>query len=323
MGRWIEGLGPAPCQQIPIGELVLVHYLNIARPETDSELEAWRTLLKAHCGAGMALAVKPETPVFGIHILRRQTAGEPRDIVPRTKTNELQSPEADARTARLDLRAKRPVVGFSVIGMSSAGEALTADRAVPFIRCGASALVGPWWPTAERCDEVFWSSFYNLLWRRVPLGEAVWRARLAVRNAWPNRADWLSYTLVGDPQARPYEPEPGEGYASLEALDATGVMNPGRPYKFRVSLRSRPPVWYADKLVRTGTPPAGLTAMFLGPHLEIAPQGPVAMCQAGRSMTEAVVNVTAHNEGIFPLIVQLLEGDEHVRTLQLTLRFDH
>jgi len=235
-------------------------------------------------------------------------------------------PEKDAEQARLHLRLKRPVVTLSmlsdkgVIADTSNDDWLLPDRVLPFLRAGASAVTGPWWPTSEAADRIFWPTFYDLLSRRLPLGEVVWRARLAVRDALPGRLDWLAYTLFGDPRARAYWPEPSEGYTVLECLNPDDPLRPGNTYTFRVSIRSRPPTWYKDRLVQTEPLPERMQALFLAPGLQNEFSPSVEMTPLGRTMLQATVDLTPPAPGDYPLLAQLLESEEHVKTLQLTLK---
>lgn len=69
---------------------------------------------------------------------------------------------------RIDLQLKRPVVSFGMVRRSGI-DANMADawpllsRALPFLRAGASAVVGPWWPTSAVLDRVFCPTMYDLL----------------------------------------------------------------------------------------------------------------------------------------------------------------
>jgi len=97
-------------------------------------------------------------------------------------------------------------------------------------------------------------------------------------------------------------------------------MLPGEPYQFRVTMRRRPPLGYDDRLVRTEESRSALQVMFLGSGLEITPAEPVVMRPAGRAMTAATATVSAPGPGSYHLMAQLFEGDEYVKSLQLTLR---
>ncbi len=329
LSRWIEGLGPPLYGEVPFGEIALAHYkvLEAGMEDQDEDLLAWRKVLQAPGVKGIQSVVKPETPFYGVHLLQH---AEPllarQEIVTRDATDSPASPEQDAAESRLHLRLKRPVITLSILGDNgimtgvNADEWLLPDRVLPFLRAGASAVVGPWWPTSEAADHIFWPTFYDLLERRVSLGESVWRARLTVQQALPERPDWLAYTLFGDPRARAYWPESSEGYTVLECLNPDDPLCPGKTYTFRVSLRTRPPVAYTDRLVKTETLPEKLRALFLAPNLQTTLAEPVEMTPLGRMMLQATLDLTPPAPGDYPLLVQLLEGDEHLKTLQMTLK---
>lgn len=329
LSHWIEGLGPPLYNEVPLGEIALAHY-NISEEsaaDQDEALSAWHKLLQAPDVRGILPVIKPETPFYGVHLLRwSESLTSRRDIVAREASTLPGSIERDTEQGRLHLRLKRPVVTLSILSGESAitnmnyDDWLLPDRVLPFLRAGASAVVGPWWPTSEAADRIFWPMFYDLLARRLPLGEVVWRARLAVRQALPDRLDWMAYTLFGDPRARAYWPETSEGYTVLECLNPDDPLRPGTTYTFRASLRSRPPVWYTDRLVQSETLPQDLRALFLAPGLQHEVTEPVPMTPVGRTMIQATIDLTLPEPGDYPLLAQLLEGDEHIKTLQLMLK---
>ena len=329
LSRWIEGLGPPLYSEVPLGEIALAHYkiLEAGMEDQDEGLRAWRQLLHAPGVYGILPVVKPETPFYGVHVLYHAGSWlSKRDIVARDSATAPASPEQEAAEARLHLRLKRPVVTLGMWDDKTMPSGTNAEawqlpeRVLPFLRAGASAVIGPWWPTAEAADRIFWPTFYDLLERRVPLGEGVWRARLAVQQALPERPDWLAYALFGDPRARAYWPEPSEGYTVLECLNPDDPLRPGKTYTFRVSLRNRPPIAYTDRLVQPEALPETLRALFLAPGLQTVLAEPVEMTSLGRTMLQATVDLTPPAPGDYPLVVQLLEGDEHVKTLQMTLK---
>ncbi len=230
LSRWVEGLGSSLhlYNEIPLGEIALAHYkiIEIGQEDKDEELMGWRRLLNADPAYGIRQVVKPETPIFGLHVLRYTNQITTQDITPRDGSAILHSPEEEMPQVRLDLWFKRPLVTLGIL-IQGNGDLTNAngddwplpERVRTFLRNGASAVVGPWWPTSEDADQVFWPTFYELLARRVPLGEAVWRARLSVHSLLPHRPDWLAYALFGDPRARPYWPQPSEGYTALECIN--------------------------------------------------------------------------------------------------------
>jgi hypothetical protein len=181
-------------------------------------------------------------------------------------------------------------------------------------------VIGSWWATSEEADYVFFSTFYEMLERRVPVGEAVWRARRMVQQRLPHTLDWLAYTLFGDPLARPYLPEISGGYTTLECLSHDEFLRPGHPYAFRATIRRRPPVWYQDRLIQTEELPQQMRALFLAPGIQSTPPQPVDMQPAGQTMLQATIELTPPAVGDYPLLVQLMEGDEHMKTLQMMLK---
>jgi O-acetyl-ADP-ribose deacetylase (regulator of RNase III) len=306
-----------------------------AAPGARLDLAGWGRLLGASA-AGIEPVARAGSPVYALHVLREAGRDASRAIARRGAAGDGAPEDAAVdravRRARLDLRLKQPVVTLAVLDRPDAAappdpdarDALLAERALRFLRAGASAVVGPWWATSDAADRVFWATFYDLLTaRRLPLGESVWRARLAVAHQLPERPDWLAYTLLGDPRARPYVPEDSEGYTTLECLglDADRPLRAGHTYHFRTAVSSRPPVWHQDRLVRVhdGGPPAGLSALFLAPGLQTEFPRPVPMRPVGRATVEATYALTPEEDGTFVLVVNVLQGAECLQMLQLPL----
>jgi hypothetical protein len=334
LSRWVDGLGSTLYGEFPFGDLALIWARDPVRAEVEQETEtrAWRQLLNAANAERISQVIKPKTSFYSLHLLRyADQISAQREIAIRGEGNpaSLPTPEEEAQQAtRLDLKLKRPVVTFSIMNRPATTPDLpsldvaVAERVLPFIRAGASAIVAPWWPTSEAADRIFWQTFYDLLERQVPLGKAVWRARLAVRDALPYRPDWLAYVLFGDPRAWAYWPEESQGYSALECLSPDDPLRPGQTYTFRASLRTRPPVLYKDRLVKPTALPEEAKAIFMAPGLQTAVPEPIPMLPTDREGTvcEATIQLTPPKPGKYPLLAQLFAGDEHLKTLKLTLQ---
>jgi hypothetical protein len=323
LGRWLE-LGPALYGEVPLGDLALAHYKVPAPDKKDDELTAWAKLLGAAGAGGIAEIVKQDRPCYRLHLLRYadEPGGARRELVARENKTEIASPAEDAKRARLDLRLNRPVISLSILDGSGTHKELMEDwplpdRILPFLRAGASAVIGPWWPTSEVADRTFWLNFYDLLEARLPLGEAVWRARRMVKRALPHSSDWLAYTMFGDPRARAYTPEPSEGYTTLERLYSDQPLYPGQACYFRASISSRPSLLYRDRLVQAEDLPKHPMALFLAPGLQNEIPEPVEMKLVGSSTVEAIYKLTPEKAGKFALIARIYDGDERLQSLQL------
>jgi O-acetyl-ADP-ribose deacetylase (regulator of RNase III) len=335
MSHWVAGLGPPLQSEVPVGDVALMYYGQSADETDDARrLHAWGRLLNASMASDIKQVAAPETPVYGLHLLR-QAGATAVGIAPRgagAATDEV-------RRARLDLRLKRPLVTLGVLDDRSSDETSPTDastvadgnwplveRALPYLRAGASAVAGTWWPTSAGADRVFWTTFYDLLIaRQLSLGESVWRSRLAVARALPERSDWLAYVLFGNPLARPYVPADSEGYTTLQCLDADSPLRVGKEYIFSASIRTRPPLWHQDRLVRvqkdedSEETPDTLSALFVAPGLQGAVPEPVPMRPVGRTIHEATCALTPKQPGEYLLTVRLLKGDERLQTLRLPL----
>ncbi len=69
-----------------------------------------------------------------------------------------------------------------------------------FMAAGAGAFVGTSWTVSSTSARTFAEAFYEALSDGVPLGEAIRRARLQIREDSSDPA-WLAYTAYGDPAA--------------------------------------------------------------------------------------------------------------------------
>ncbi len=103
---------------------------------------------------------------------------------------------------------------------------LMADLGRQFITAGAAAFVGSAWTVSELGAAIFAQAFYEALTRGEPLGEAVYRARLATRDSVADDS-WLAYMVMGNPAAR-VEVSPSEATGSPEAsqspAEKSGVL---------------------------------------------------------------------------------------------------
>ncbi len=335
--RWTNGLGATLYGEFPFGDIAFIDYQNLTWPESQRQYRwmTWRKLLIAQKGEHLRKVLGPGTSVYAVHIIRHPDQVSGREIVDRAKSaeNGETCPEEEAlHNARLDLKLKRPIVTFSILNRETAvsppalHRMSLADRVLPFLRAGAGAVVCPRWPTTERADRVFWKTFYHLLEHRIPLGEAALRARLSVRDAFPHLADWLSYTVFGDPRARAYWPEESQGYTALECLAPGEFLLPGETYTFQARLSAYPPVGFKGRLVKFSTLPDDVRALFLAPDLQETIPEPIPLEPANPDGTLRVAVrefKTPRLPGTYPLIVQFFADDEPVKSLKLMLKVDY
>ncbi|UCH93808.1 MAG: hypothetical protein JSV88_26560 [Candidatus Aminicenantes bacterium] len=337
LSRWVNGLGTTLYGEFPFGDIALIDYKHqtVSEGEEHSERIAWQRRLNAHKARHLREVVQPETPVYAVHLLRYAEQISRREIVDRDQTDRSEevSPEEDAQQrAKLDIKLKRPVITLSILNQNSIHSSVTlhdvslSDRVLPFLRAGASAVICPWWSTSEAADQVFWNTFYDLLERRVPLGEAALRARLSVRDAFPHLADWLAYSVFGDPRARIYRPEDSQGYTALECLSPDKYLRPGKTYSFRASISTFPPVGFKGRLVRSSALPDEVQALFLAPGLQEKIPEPIPMVpiNPGGTIREATQQFKAPQfPGKYPILVQFFADEEHIKTLKLMLSVDY
>jgi hypothetical protein len=342
LSRWVDGLGTTLYSEVPVGEIALAYYQDLELAQDGQAMWNWKQLLSNNVAEGIMAAVRPESPFFALHLLRRADQIGSQEMIPRNTASEALSPDKqmqkEAAEARLDLRLKRPIITLSMLSREGAGLDAGSEawplpvRVLPFLQAGASAVVGPWWPTDEAADQAFWSTFYDLLVvQHETLGEAVSRARRAVACAFPQQNDWLAYTLFGNCRARPYEPQVSGGYIALECINPDEPLRVGKTYYFRASIRICPPIWHEDRLVsvRADKLPEQPQALFLAPGIQQTMPTPVMMHPSGRllfsdqgqvhEMLQAMQELTPEEDGEYLLTVHLMDGKKTLQSLQLPL----
>jgi hypothetical protein len=104
------------------------------------------------------------------------------------------------------LRRARPLVFLNACHSGETGYALTqlGGWAKQFLDAGASAFIGSLWEINDQLAAQFAEEFYNRLWglagfAKMPLGQAFYEARMAIKKADAANPTWLAYVLYGDP----------------------------------------------------------------------------------------------------------------------------
>jgi hypothetical protein len=162
---------------------------------------------------------------------------------------------------------------------------------------GCSAFVGPLWAVDPDVDAAFTSAFYTTLWSGVSLGAALQTAQRLARASHPGSADWLAYTLLGDPMARPYRPVKGNGYAVVEPVgrQVDDPFPPGGQGLFRVMLCRRPPLWHTERVIEVAEELAfdPLQIHVIAPGLRITPASPITMHRTAEGDYKGFFNLAA------------------------------
>jgi hypothetical protein len=107
---------------------------------------------------------------------------------------------------------------------------------------GAGAFIGASWATRDEPARDFAVAFYREFLRNVPIGEAVRRARLAIRERFPGDPTWLAYVVFAHPLASCEEPseEKPSVPSSMHAGKPSVHLPPSRAREYRHSKRSMP-----------------------------------------------------------------------------------
>lgn len=108
--------------------------------------------------------------------------------------------------AQTRLRTDRPLVFLNACRVGQGGLALTGlgGWAATLVgHCRVGALIAPLWSVHDGAARHFAEAFYTACRQAgMTLGEAVWQARVATRNAFPDDTTWLAYSLYAHPNAR-------------------------------------------------------------------------------------------------------------------------
>jgi hypothetical protein len=277
----------------------------------------------------------PGSPHYGLHILRyaeRRQAG----LIAAAEASQPAGgtlPEAKLLSHRLDFTQKRPLVGLSFIddrppthhrGLWESEIALEESWAFPFLRAGASGVVGPRWPVLLQAERLFLHAFGKAIQTGAPLGWAVLDARLRVRLAFPDRSDWLAYVCFGHPECLPYLVQPGRGFTLFESLNhpENEPFVAGRAYPFRASYRTEAPVWYHGRLrLQPMTLEGGPVTVSVVPLVAgLRPQTHTLEPDPNRTAYRCLVELTMPRDTeTLPLLVRFRQGGEELETLEVTL----
>lgn len=270
----------------------------------------------------------PISPCYGLHVVRyADYDGESRVAAIDEPLSPSGSAGAFVEDRRLDVTMRRPVVSLSLIELDTAtmrahdpDTRLEAEWALPFLRAGAAAFVGPRWPTTADADRRFVRSLYTQLRAGIPLGPAVWAARRRVRQALPGRPDWLAYAAFGHPRCEPYQVEATRGFTLFEILDHPddAPLIVRRHYLFRASYRTEAPAGYNARLHT----PAALSdevCVIVAP-LTGGETSVYALDRKADGDYSADIKLQAPDEfGEFPLLVRFVQGNEELSSLLLEL----
>jgi hypothetical protein len=120
--------------------------------------------------------------------------------------DELKPEDLNGEAANLGLA--HPLVFLNAC--HSGREALSLTHvggwAAQLLDAGAGAFVGASWATRDEPAKDFAVAFYREFLQNVPIGEAVRRARLEIRERFPGDPTWLAYVAYAHPLARCEEP---------------------------------------------------------------------------------------------------------------------
>ena len=331
IGQWPRELDDLRAYEFPIGQTSIAYYEGGVTPE------AWVNLLQT-TGApapqplpGGVFDLAEITEVRGLHIIRRGQApgaASRADLPVRLGSAGGRARlEEEVSSARLNLRRGRPLVTLSYLNAGQPELTMleeTWGRA--YTGAGCSAFVGPLWAVDPDVDATFASTFYATLWRGASLGAALQTAQRLARTGHPASADWLAYTLLGDPMARPYRPVKGNGYAVVEPVGRRfeEPVPAGGQARFRVMLSRKPPLWHNDRVIEVAEELAfdPLQIHVIAPGLQSSPPSPIAMFRTAEGGYQGWFTVAAPpviNAAKTPVQVFFLHGSEPIDSLMFLI----
>jgi CHAT domain-containing protein len=101
------------------------------------------------------------------------------------------------------LRRASPLIFFNSCHSGRLGFSLTrlGSWGARLVQLGCGGFVGALWPVTDRAALAFATAFYSEMTEGRPIGEAMLRARLQVRDRYPDDPTWLAYCCFADPLA--------------------------------------------------------------------------------------------------------------------------
>jgi CHAT domain-containing protein len=102
------------------------------------------------------------------------------------------------------IRRTSPLIFFNACHRGRLGFSLTrlGSWGARLVELGCGAFIGTLWPVTDEAAVAFAEAFYLRLINGAPIGEAVWQARHAVRDRYPNDPTWMAYCCYADPLAK-------------------------------------------------------------------------------------------------------------------------
>ena len=164
-------------------------------PFAAEEIPARYVLLRKALGSGRFGGIH-----FTGHGSIERDAGAGAEIV----LEKLRFTPRDLSGVVANLRERRPFVFFNACQVGRQGQGLAGPDgwAAAFLRAGAGAFLGTYWPVSDEVARCFARHVYEKLFAGETIGEAVRHARCRVRDDFPESATWLAYTLYADPLAK-------------------------------------------------------------------------------------------------------------------------
>jgi O-acetyl-ADP-ribose deacetylase (regulator of RNase III) len=342
--HWVGRKGRPLAGEAPLGQIDLTHYQQYgeAIPRRWQTVMGGAEVVSLETGAGHLALMRPGSPYYGLHILRfTDQRGHGRVTRAKEKGAATAVQDGEARQLlydrRLDFTLRRPIVGLSLVngstpdvdaGLGSRDTRLERGWMLPMMHAGATAIVGPRWPTSSEADLTFYGAFYAALRTGMTVGWATWIAREQTRLMFPSRPDWLAYTCFGHPNCAPYLVRPSEGFVSFEEVDheADAALIAGKTYNFLASYRTEAPEWFGGRLWVPQDLPQGeevsaivvpLTGQVSGPDL--ARLLPLQQTIAGYDF-ERVFALTMPDETTTePVLIRFQRGGQELGTVVLNL----
>ena len=288
LGQWPRELNDARPYEFPLAQVSISYYEQEQAPET------WVNLLQPPVGVpirprlleGGVIDLAQASTLYGLHNVRSGqapgTAGRQDLPIRRGSANSQAQIEQEVNPIKLNLRRSRPLVTLSYLSAGQPELTLLEEAwGRTYTGAGCSGFVGPLWAVGRDVDATFISTFYSALWGGASLGQATHLGQDMARSQHPGSVDWLAYTLLGDPMARPYRPVKGNGYAVVEPVGRRleDPLPPGGQARFRVMLRRSPPVWYDQRVIEVAEELVfeQLQVHVLTRGLSVVPEPPITL----------------------------------------------
>ncbi|HEV7671900.1 MAG TPA: CHAT domain-containing protein [Thermoanaerobaculia bacterium] len=207
--RWLRTI-PQPTGDLPLRNLALVQAADSGLPSAPGEKDDLEALFGAERVASIQATVSAvkaalgEGDFDGWHFSGHNSNGVAKD--PNLAAFYLDDDAflTPTNIGKSSLQRLRPLLFLNACSTGQGGFSLTGlgGWAKQSLAAGATAFLGTLWKVRDQKARAFAHAFYRHFLGGEMIGDAVWQARMAVRDQFPGDPAWLAYTVYARPGLR-------------------------------------------------------------------------------------------------------------------------